>query len=307
MDRRGFLGFGGAALAAFALPKPLRADACPAATTADRYGYGPFYLDGAPRTARLGRPDEPGDPLYIKGEIRDCDGPVPGVQVEAWHATKAGCYIHPAQPDCDDHGNPGVSRLWATLISDADGAFAFRTIKPGVYLNGDRFRPSHIHFRIRRPASDRSQAIDLVTQLYFRDDPFIPGDYGADDPGAQARIIPLASGDGLLSGTFPVFLPGGASGLAGRRDPLSDPALRNFDVYVQRSGDRFRVFLPPVPAGQPVEARLCDAAGILVRRSLHSSLPIEFEAALWPRGLYLAGFRWWTDKGPRSESVTLRK
>jgi hypothetical protein len=38
MDRRNFLGAGGAALAALALPKALKAAACPSPTTADRYG-----------------------------------------------------------------------------------------------------------------------------------------------------------------------------------------------------------------------------------------------------------------------------
>jgi protocatechuate 3,4-dioxygenase beta subunit len=306
MDRRKFLGTGSAALAWLALPKALRAQACPPPTSADRYGYGPYYLENAPGRARLALPDEPGQPLAIRGTVADCSGPVPGVRVEVWHATAAGCYIHPDQPACADHGNPEVSRLWATLLSDVDGAFAFETIKPGVYLNGDRYRPSHIHFRIRRPASARSEAVDLVTQLYFEGDPHIAGDYGADEPGAKARTIPLASEAGILRGSFPVILPGGSSGLR-RRDPLGDPALGAFDVFVQRSGDRFRVFLPPVPAGRPVEARLYGAGGTLLRRSLHASLPVELDAAPWPRGVLLAEFRWWGNRGLRKEAMTLRK
>jgi hypothetical protein len=77
-------------------------------------------------------------------------------------------------------------------------------------------------------------------------------------------------------------------------------------ISMQRSGDVFRFFLPPVPAGRQVEVRVSDAAGS-VRRSLHASPPIEFDAALWPRGVYQARFRWWTDKGLRSESVALRR
>lgn len=306
MDRRKFIGTGSAALAALALPKVLRAQACPTPTTADRYGYGPYYIQGAPNRAKLALANEPGMRLVIDGVVRDCSGPVKGAMLEVWHATDKGCYIHPSQPTCDDHGQPQVARLWATLISDAKGAFGFETIKPGVYLNGSVYRPSHIHFRIRSPQG-AAAPVDVVTQLYFQGDKYIPGDYGADEPGAKPRTIKLELGEGVTFGKFPVYLPGGTTGLGRRVDPLSDPNLAAFDAFVQRSGDRFRVFLPPLPSGQAVEARLYDASGILMRRSLHTSAPIEFDGALWPRGSYQAEFRWWTGKGERTESVGLRK
>jgi protocatechuate 3,4-dioxygenase beta subunit len=307
MDRRRFLGFGGAALAAFACPKSLRAEDCPVPTTRDYYGYGPYYLENAPLRTSLAGANEPGKPLAISGTVTDCFGPVPGATLEVWHATDAGCYIHPSLPACEDHGNPEVSRLWASLASDANGAFAFATIKPGAYLNGSSYRPSHIHFRIRRPATERSVAVDLVTQLYFEGDPYLAGDGGSADPGAKARIIPLVSEGGVLNGTFPLVLPSGSSSLHRPSDPLEDPASRAFDILVQRSGNLFRIFLPPVPAGLPVEARLYDASGILVQRSLHATLPLELDASQWPRQGYLARFFWQTQKGTRSESATLRK
>lgn len=306
MDRRKFIGAGSAALAALALPKALRAQACPPSTTADRYGYGPYYIQNAPKRAKLALANEPGTRLLIDGVVRNCSGPLAGVTLEVWHATNAGCYIHPNMPNCEDHGQPAVARLWATLVSDAKGTFGFETIKPGVYLNGSRYRPSHIHFRIRSPQGSATP-VDVVTQLYFQGDQYIPGDFGADEPGAKDRTIKLDPKNGVLSGNFPVVLPGGTTALGGRVDPLGDPNLAAFDAFVQRAGDRFRVFLPPLPAGRPVESRLYDAAGNLVRRGLHMSAPVEFDAALWPRGAYQAELAWWTDKGKRSETVTLRK
>ena len=306
MDRRKFIGTGSAALAILALPKALRAQPCPTSTTADRYGYGPYYIDGAPTRAKLAGSTEPGKKMSIDGVVTNCSGPVKGVTLEVWQATAAGCYIHPSQPECPDGGNPQVSRLWAKLVTNEKGAFAFDTVQPGVYLNGAKYRPSHIHFRIRSPQGS-ADPLDLVTQLYFEGDQYIAGDYGADEPGAKPRTIALKSAAGVLMGNFPVHIPGGTTALGGRIDPLSDPALDTFDAFVQRAGDRFRVFLPPVPAGQPVEARLYDGNGVLFRRSLHTSLPLEFDAALWPRGNYQAEFRWHTDKGPRSEAVSLRK
>lgn len=305
MDRRKFIGTGGAALAAMALPKALRAEACDNLTMADRYGYGPYYLEGAPVRAQLAGSSEPGKRLSISGTVANCSGPVKGVSLEVWQATDAGCYIHPSQPTCNDHGNPQVSRLWAKLVTDDKGAYAFETIQPGVYLNGAKYRPSHIHFRIRSPQGS-ANPLDLVTQLYFAGDQYIPGDYGADEPGAKSRTIALAKSD-MLIGKFPIQIPGGTTVLGSRIDPLSDPSLSAFDAFVQRSGDRFLVYLPPLPAGRPVEARLYDADGVLFRRSLHTSLPIEFDASLWPRGSYQAEFRWHTDKGPRTEALSLRK
>jgi hypothetical protein len=263
-------------------------------------------LENAPLRTKIALENEPGIKLAIDGIVSNCSGPVKGVSLEVWHATNAGCYIHPNQSTCEDQGNPQVSRLWANLVSDEKGAFAFETIKPGVYLNGAAYRPSHIHFRIRTP-SGTTPALDLVTQLYFEGDPYIPGDYGADDPGAKDRTIALMDKHGVLSGTFAVSIPGGTTSLGGRIDPLIDPAMRNFDALVQRTGDHFRVFLPPVISGRQVESRLYDAKGVLFHRSIHSTLPIEFDAALWPRGIYQAEFSWQTDKGSRSESVALRK
>jgi protocatechuate 3,4-dioxygenase beta subunit len=321
MDRRGFLNAGGSALAGLALPGILKAETCPDATSADRYGYGPYYLEGAPERTHLAV-GAPGQQLRISGTVSDCRGPVPGATLEVWHATAEGCYIHPSLPACVDHGDPENSRHWGLLVTDAEGAYSFDTVKPGVYLNGSSYRPSHIHFRIRSPKG-RVPETDLVTQLYFAGDPYIAGDLGAADPAAKSRIITLsfpvpvrqgelnepgsAALEGAMVGEFNVTVPEGTMGLRGNGDPFSDPALRGFDAFVQRSGDVFRIFLPPVPAGTQVEARLYGASGRLFRRSLHSWHPIELDASLWPRGAYQALLLWHTAGGERSEWVSLRR
>lgn len=309
MDRRKFMGAGSLALASLAFPKILRAGAaaCSPATSPDLYGYGPYYLEGAPDRLQLAGAGEPGKPLSIDGKVTDCGGPAKNVVLEVWHATDSGCYIHPSQPTCPDHGNPAVSRLWARLVTDAEGRFSFSTIKPGVYLNGSAYRPSHIHFRIRSPQGT-ANPVDLVTQLYFQGDPYIPGDYGASDPNAKARIIPLVTVEGLsaLAGTFNVQLPGGTTSTGHRMDPLSDPAMGTYDIFVQKRGWNYLFHLPPLPSAQPVEFRLYDAAGILVKRSLHTVTPVELDATLLGRGAYQAEFRWWTSKGQRIESVAVK-
>ena len=57
-------------------------------------------------------------------------------------------------------------------LSDSEGRYRFKTIKPGAYPAGPNLiRPSHIHFQVTG-RQDR-----LVTQLYFEGDP-----YNATDP-----------------------------------------------------------------------------------------------------------------------------
>jgi protocatechuate 3,4-dioxygenase beta subunit len=307
MQRREFLGLGAAALGILALPRFARGQSCPTPTTTDRYGYGPYYLGNAPERDFLTplAPGAPGQAIFIRAKASDCSGPIQGVIAEVWHATSQGCYIHPSMPSCDDRGDPEKSRHWGTRVSDANGYLSFSTIKPGVYLNGSSYRPSHIHFRIRTPPGLTPQT-DLVTQLYFQGDPYIPGDYGADDPGAASRIIPLSLADGGLVGDFNIVLPQTTLGLR-KKDPFEDPASGAFDALVRRFGDRFLVFLPPVPAGISVEAELFDPTGKRFARSRHLTTPIEFNASLWPRGNYLARFVWNNGRGERVETVRLSR
>lgn len=301
MERRKFLG-AGLGLAALASPRWLLGQTCPA-TQPDLYGYGPFYLEDAPERNRIGRASEPGEKLSITGTVSNCRDPLAGIRLEVWQATASGCYIFP-QARCDlVAGDDSEARLWGRVVSDSSGKFAFDTIKPGRYLNGSRYRPSHIHFRISTPGRKADQGgIDLVTQLYFEGDEYIPGDYAADHPSAASRIIPLTrQGTGPWQGTFMVNLPGVTASLG--RDPLSDPALAAFDIAVLRRGHRVLFHLPPAPLGESVEMRLYGADGSLVRRSTHRILPIEVDAAVLPKGAYQAEFRWWTPHGLRHEKA----
>ncbi|NUO53667.1 MAG: protocatechuate 3,4-dioxygenase subunit beta, partial [Polyangiaceae bacterium] len=87
------------------------------------------------------------------------------------------------------------------IETDADGHYSFVTIKPGWYLNGDQFRPAHIHYKV-----SHNDGVALTTQLYFEGDPYIPIDPFVKD----SLVIPLSQGEvngaeGLL-GTFDIVL-----------------------------------------------------------------------------------------------------
>jgi protocatechuate 3,4-dioxygenase beta subunit len=273
MDRRTFIGTG-ASLASLSAPKWLFGQGCPATET-DRYGQGPFYLEDGPARARLSRPGEPGEALSVAGTVSNCRQALPGVKIEVWQATHSGCYIHPSLA-CDGvPGNDAEARLWGVLTSDAEGKYAFDSIKPGRYLNGARYRPSHIHFRITVPGRNvfAGSLDNFFTQLYFEGDEYIQGDYAADHPSAASRIIPLArQGSGPWTGTFDINLPAVPDG-TGVRDPFADPALGGFDAAVR------------------------------LRRTVHRLLPIELDATFLPSGVYQAEFRWWTARGLRREPL----
>jgi catechol 1,2-dioxygenase len=188
-------------------------------TTADIEG--PFYKSGAPFRVALATESEPGDRLQISGVVyaNDCTTPLPGVTVDVWGANNEGCYNN--NVDCSPHSDD-IYNLRGRMLTNERGEYAFATIKPGRYLNGSQYRPSHVHFRITAPGEPA-----LVTQLYFEGDPYIPVDPWASESAAAARIIPLASMGDHLHGIFDISLDVGAIasapyGASGRTDLLQN-------------------------------------------------------------------------------------
>ena len=59
----------------------------------------------------------------------------------------------------------------AARTSPASFRWELRSIIPGRYLNGDRFRPAHVHVKLRARGHR-----ELTTQLYFAGDPYNDGD-----------------------------------------------------------------------------------------------------------------------------------
>lgn len=195
-----------AALSAALLPGSL--GAAPAASapqscvpaTLDFYGQGPFYTANAPtlQNGQLADANEPGTRLVISGRVKNlaCDQWLPNTVLDIWHADDAGAY-----------DNTGYN-LRGVTTSNAQGFYMFETILPGKYLNGNQFRPAHIHFKITPPGFPT-----LITQLYFQGDTSIPGDAAASITSGQydatARIIPLVTdAQGKKVGTWDIVLDG---------------------------------------------------------------------------------------------------
>ncbi len=176
------------------------------ATTRDLYGEGPFYTENPPELIDgvLTESSEEGVKLIISGRVMmlDCSEFIEGAVVDIWHADDNG-----------DYDNQGYN-LRGKVTTNSEGFYLFETIKPGKYLNGGQYRPSHIHFKITPPNSPT-----LTTQLYFAGDEDIPGDAAASvNSGvynATERIITLFDdGNEGLEGVWDIVLDSsGANGM----------------------------------------------------------------------------------------------
>jgi protocatechuate 3,4-dioxygenase, beta subunit len=106
-----------------------------------------------------------GEIIQIKGCIRSRNGDaVADARLIVWQANSFGRYAHPndTNPAPLDANFTG----FAELLSDRDGQYQLKTVKPGAYPAGaNRIRPPHIHFDVQGKF-DR-----LITQMYFPDEP----------------------------------------------------------------------------------------------------------------------------------------
>jgi protocatechuate 3,4-dioxygenase beta subunit len=130
---------------------------------------GPLDNDLIRNYAKTG--DAIGQRIVVYGRVLDENArPVPGALLEFWQANAGGRYRHRKEGYLAalDPNFGGCGRA----ITDSEGRYWFRTIKPGAYPwpNGvNDWRPAHIHFSVFGHAF----AQRLITQMYFEGDPMI--------------------------------------------------------------------------------------------------------------------------------------
>jgi protocatechuate 3,4-dioxygenase beta subunit len=134
--------------------------------------------------------DPIGERIVVHGRVLDEDGrPVRGALVEVWQANASGRYQHKVDTH-DAPLDPNFTGAGRTL-TDEDGRYWFKTVKPGAYPWGNHcnaWRPAHIHFSLFG-AGILSR---LVTQMYFPGDPLQPLDpifNSIPDAAARERLV----------------------------------------------------------------------------------------------------------------------
>ena len=145
--------------------RPLSA-AC--AITPDQ-AEGPFFPVAPPLESDLdltqiaGRARAEGEVIEVAGQVLDgvCR-PLADAVIEIWQANARGRYDHPR-----DRQNPAPLDAnfqgYARLVTDAEGRYRLRTIKPAAYpVMEGWWRPPHIHFKVQAQG-----LAPLTTQLYF--------------------------------------------------------------------------------------------------------------------------------------------
>lgn len=173
-------GTGGTASDAGQAPAPDSGPQVCAETGADIEG--PYYRPGIPVRDDLDLYGDEGEALIFAGTVTDQQcRPIENAVVEIWQANPSGDYD--TQSD--------EKRYYAQVATDGSGAYAFKTLMPGRYLNGPTYRPAHIHMKVWVGNNLR-----LTTQIYFDGDPFNEADHWFD----AARSVAVING----RSTFPV-------------------------------------------------------------------------------------------------------
>lgn len=156
---------------------------------------GPFYRPDAPLRKDMTYEGLKGTRITIQGKVfkSDCVTAISGAMVEIWHCDTEGAYDNDST----------AFRQRARWITNEQGEYAFTTIFPGKYLNGELYRPAHIHYRVTEKDSK-----ELVSQLYFKGDPHITKDPWASSEKAKQRVLEITPEDvhGNLTVHFDIYL-----------------------------------------------------------------------------------------------------
>jgi protocatechuate 3,4-dioxygenase beta subunit len=131
---------------------------------------GPFYplrrpaesdADLTRLAGRSGRAS--GTVIELTGRVLDMRGnPIRGATLELWQANAAGRYAHPA--DVATAPLDPNFQGYASVRTDAAGAWRIVTVKPGGYDSPIGHRPPHLHFDLRGGSAR------TIAQMYFPED-----------------------------------------------------------------------------------------------------------------------------------------
>ena len=145
-----------------------------------------------------------GEVIRVTGRVLDDNGqPVEGALVDIWQANAHGRYHH--EDDSSTAPRDPNFQGWGMVKTDAEGRYAFTTIKPGAYKAGRNWnRPPHIHYKVSRRGYH-----EITTQMYFAGEPLNEKDRLLNDVDKDKRdllVVNFQELDGMPRGEFNVVL-----------------------------------------------------------------------------------------------------
>ena len=110
--------------------------------------------------------DTPGEHVDLRARVLDADGlPISDALVEIWQADAKGRYVHPE--DLNQPPSTGF-RGFGRVPTDAQGRFAFHTIKPGPVADPEGgLQAPHLLVSVFM----RGAAQGVVARMYFPEEP----------------------------------------------------------------------------------------------------------------------------------------
>ncbi len=151
--------------------RPIPLPAAATELSAPHFDEAVLYAHHNDLTVQVGGGEAAGQRIIVGGRVLDENGdPLPNTLVEVWQCNAAGRYHH----DKDNHDAPldPYFRGAGRMLTDANGAYRFTSIRPGAYPwrnHHNAWRPAHIHFSV----FGRTMLERLITQMYFPGDPLL--------------------------------------------------------------------------------------------------------------------------------------
>jgi protocatechuate 3,4-dioxygenase, alpha subunit len=160
-------------------------------------------------TNNLVTPDASGDRIRVEGKVFDGDGaPIPDCMLEIWQADSQGRFADPQ----DKRALPNATfRGFGRCGTDANGAYAFDTIKPGAVPDPDG-KPQAPHLLLAVFA--RGMLRHLYTRIYF----------GGEAGNSSDPVLTLVPADRRAT-------------LIAQRKPGNGNAVYSLDIRLQGDGE----------------------------------------------------------------------
>jgi protocatechuate 3,4-dioxygenase, beta subunit len=173
-EKRSFLKYSAALGSSLLVPNWLSAQTKPLVT--EPQIEGPFFPLDVPRVLSDFKLDRDNDLIWVNGKkafalgtflelsgrVLGLDGrALPNIEVQLWQVDNYGRYKHP-----DDTHTTQIDNNFqgfGAAVSDGDGRYGFRTVKPVVYPG----RTPHLHLKLKNTTSTDL----LTTQMYLAGEP----------------------------------------------------------------------------------------------------------------------------------------